>query len=915
MSVKAPPRVIPAMLALARREIAAFLLAPSGWVVLALFTFGSSMVFLLAVLHSGRPASLRFVLEFDAVFLMLAGPAVTMAAIGEERRRGTWELLRASPVPTAALVGAKFLGAAVIGLLLLLLPTLPQVVLLEVYGRPDLGEVACGILGVYLLTLAVMASGLLASALTAGATTAFLITSLSWVLVVVVLEMALPAVMSPYWAPVVADLDPVQRLQSFTLGLFETSNVVYFLGLTGFFLCAATVLAAPGRRRLDVAGLAGVLVATIALIAVAGSGPLDVRIDATKSRRYSLSPRTTALLRQLDGDWTVAVLLVEQRADRALLRQVDEVLDRYAAVAPQLQVQRIDPTDPNSVLEFEALLASLRLGLEDETAAWDAVLDQGEDALQNLVLFAQSNAASLRDVSDHVDDTQLQEALRVRAGAMALLGAEGSRLVDAVATARMASPTHPLADRGAALAILTQVLSQWAEELDAVGRLLGVIDAEDQGAVSLWRAHAGELARAADRLRRLPPSDLASMGGLLAQGEAAVIIGPHGATVVSAAQLLPSSLGEAPGGVSIDQRFRGDQVLAAAIRSLRDGITPRVVFVHAEQQSVLSGDGTPADLAGPAVMLRASRVEVQEWQPATGAGAKQWTAGPTAWVVVPPIRSGGLKPTDEEKALLRATEALLQQGENVLVNLNPSLAPRYGQRDPWAHLLADWGFQTQTGTVLLQALPTSDGRTTLATTVQLSDFPAQHPIAAALHGQDLVLPMSVPVRAADGSNVLELGLRSPDEGVWLEDDWRILTLGSNVPAHRLPRYDEASAPRTAVPVVASLQQQGPTGESQRILVVGSGAWLRTNVADQAVSAGGGRIALAHPGNHELLLAGTAWLSGLDDRIAAGPLSQEVARLGAVSRSARTLWGWLLLAGLPAALLVSATVITLGRRDA
>jgi hypothetical protein len=100
-----------------------------------------------------------------------------------------------------------------------------------------------------------------------------------------------------------------------------------------------------------------------------------------------------------------------------------------------------------------------------------------------------------------------------------------------------------------------------------------------------------------------------------------------------------------------------------------------------------------------------------------------------------------------------------------------------------------------------------------------------------------------------------------------------------------------------------------------LLAVGSGAWLRTSVADQAVSAGGGRIALAHPGNHELLLAGTAWLSGLDERIAAGPLSQEVARLGAVSRGARTFWAWLLLAGLPVVLLASGTAITLGRRDA
>ena len=76
--------------------------------------------------------------------------------------------------------------------------------------------------------------------------------------------------------------------------------------------------------------------------------------------------------------------------------------------------------------------------------------------------------------------------------------------------------------------------------------------------------------------------------------------------------------------------------------------------------------------------------------------------------------------------------------------------------------------------------------------------------------------------------------------------------------------------------------------------------MRTRVADAATSAGGDRVALMHPGNHELAVAGAAWLAGLDDRLARGALSQEVARLGGISAGARLAWGWVLLAGLPVA---------------
>jgi len=90
--------------------------------------------------------------------------------------------------------------------------------------------------------------------------------------------------------------------------------------------------------------------------------------------------------------------------------------------------------------------------------------------------------------------------------------------------------------------------------------------------------------------------------------------------------------------------------------------------------------------------------------------------------------------------------------------------------------------------------------------------------------------------------------------------------------------------------------------------------MRTGVADAAANAGGDRIALLHPGNHELMVAATSWLAGLDDRIARGALSQEVARLRSIGTSERRLWGWVILCVLPVAALSLALVTWIRRRS-
>ena len=261
-------------LAIAGRELRAFLLAPGGYVIMALFLlFAGLLLFVLGpVLGSGfaagKPASLRVLFSGAVWVLLLVAPAITMRSVSEELRLGTFESLMTAPVSALQIVLGKFLGA--LGYLLAaLLPTLLYVIAFERYGQPDYGELACGYLGMVLAGGAFLASGVLASTLTPSQVLAYLLTMFFWLLMLVATK-GLPllsqylstaaqgeSVASAESAARVIDgamsvlfaLDPHRRLEDFSIGLLDTSNVVYFVALTALFLLAATASIAMRRLR------------------------------------------------------------------------------------------------------------------------------------------------------------------------------------------------------------------------------------------------------------------------------------------------------------------------------------------------------------------------------------------------------------------------------------------------------------------------------------------------------------------------------------------------------------------------------------------------------------------------------------------------------------------------------------------
>lgn len=650
---------------------------------------------------------------------------------------------------------------------------------------------------------------------------------------------------------------------------------------------------------------------------------LRARIDATKSRAYSLSPRSVQLLETLDGEWSITLVMVESETDMAVLRQIDEVLQRYEETAPSLAVRRIDPSNPAALTAYEQLLLDLRDREVDSIKEYEATVNEGVETFQNLIVFAGPASGWLDElVSSLAPDSEHAQDLSAISAALRLLGQRGNLVLDKVGESLEQEPGDPLPDLDAARAILYQGLSQWARELQSASRRLDRFMESGQTYPGTTRPsalvsrrlaeEAAGLAVVADRLQRLEPLQISTIARQLREGEAAIIVGPDRVMAIPASQLFATNLQkDDSGSVRIDQRFRGEQLISSAIRSMHRDTMPTVVFVHGEEQSRLEPDPRQADVTGIAMLLEAARIDVVEWavnlgpQPAFPPGAQ------VVWVILPPSQRKGFEITSGEKRLLESTAFLIEQGEPVLISLYPSFLPRYGQPDPWAQIVVGLGIEAATGTVLLEETINPDGDVDVQMFQQLIEFPSDHPVARALNGQRLALPLPIPLRVVaggDGGEVQTLASIDPGPARWLETEWTpSLDLG--------PVSRDGKSMQDPMNVLLALEREPAEGEqSQRLLVVGSGPWMLTNVADVAITGGGNRISLLNPGNHELMMASVAWLAGDDELVAQGPLSQEVARLRGIGAAQQQLYRWLLLLGLPGCVLLAGFGVWMARRS-
>jgi len=174
-----------------------------------------------------------------AIVLLLVVPLLTMRVVSEERRNKTLSLLISAPVSVSEIILGKFLG--IMGFLLLMLFMICLMPLsLTFTGTLDIGLIASGLLGMFLLLCSFAAIGLYLSTLTKQPTVAavstFGVLLLFWIVDV--------AGKTGDQAGVLSYLSMLNHYQALLRGIFSSTDIIYYL------LCI-TVFLVLSVRRLD----------------------------------------------------------------------------------------------------------------------------------------------------------------------------------------------------------------------------------------------------------------------------------------------------------------------------------------------------------------------------------------------------------------------------------------------------------------------------------------------------------------------------------------------------------------------------------------------------------------------------------------------------------------------------------------
>jgi len=368
-----------AILAILRREWAAYFRTPVGWAVLALFLALQGLVFWMFVQFLARPdAPPGGVMEWVFggtmlywVALALLVTVLPMRLLAEERRSGTIEPLLTAPVAPIEVVLGKWLGA--LGFFAAAwAATLLYVVYLRAVGASlDPGPIAAGYLGTLLIGGAALAVGLCASAVTrnqlVAATLSFV--ALFAALLVGALE---GQVRSPAVAEALHRGSLFRMMEDFGHGIVDSRPVLLLVMVIVLALLAATALLgrlrgpqpadAPRRRRAP-GWVAALLLAAIAAMTQILAGRHYVRGDWTRSSLYDLAPRTVSVLEALPRPVEATIFLYPRRDSeraRAIAGLVRELVERCKrAAGDRFMPTFVDPDrDPQ-----RAEAASRRYGI------------------------------------------------------------------------------------------------------------------------------------------------------------------------------------------------------------------------------------------------------------------------------------------------------------------------------------------------------------------------------------------------------------------------------------------------------------------------------------------------------------------------------------------------------------------------
>ena len=338
------------MLTILKKEIDSYLSSLVAYITIGVFLIVLGLFLWVfpdtSILDYGY-AGLGSLFSTAPYLFMFLIPAITMRSLAEERKEGTFELLLTRPLTDWQIVLGKYLAGLFI-VFFALVPTLVYYYSVYALGTPkgniDTGEVIGSYIGLFLLGAGFTAIGLLASSISKNQIIAFTIAvflcfffysgfdSLSTLLSLQSLSLE--------------NFGITQHYQSVSRGVLDTRDLVYFIVLTGSFICLTLIVLLKQRQKSLNDKPLLVIVSALILLAVISSFAFT-RFDFTAEKRFTISATSRNIISDLKAPVRVTVYLKGENFPggmKRLQRAAGDMLsDLQAYSHGKLQFEFVDP--------------------------------------------------------------------------------------------------------------------------------------------------------------------------------------------------------------------------------------------------------------------------------------------------------------------------------------------------------------------------------------------------------------------------------------------------------------------------------------------------------------------------------------------------------------------------------------------
>ena len=220
---------------IALKEFKSYLASPMAYVVTGIFLLLTGFFFQISE-STYYETSINGFLGAGSILLLLLASVLTMRLLAEERKMGTLELLLTAPVRDSEVIVGKFLGSLGI-LTAMLVLTFYYPILLMWFGDPDMGPIATGYLGLFLLGCTSLAVGLFASSLTSNQIVAAVVAG--GILFALWFAGTLASFLPESIGEIVSYLSLYFHFPDFVNGIIDTRGIIYYLSITVLFLFLA----------------------------------------------------------------------------------------------------------------------------------------------------------------------------------------------------------------------------------------------------------------------------------------------------------------------------------------------------------------------------------------------------------------------------------------------------------------------------------------------------------------------------------------------------------------------------------------------------------------------------------------------------------------------------------------------------